>query len=291
LREEIAMGHTTPSALAKLLDDASLEITAKDVEKLAEARSGIPQGTRVNITSLGNEDVAMQLAAARAVKRFGFTPVPHIAARRVGSEAALEQHLSGLDAEGLSEHVFVVGGDPHVPLGPFPDSLTIIRSGVLKTYGVEDIGISGYPEGHPAIPDSVLWSALEEKIAELSRNSLAGQIITQFGFDVEPVVGWIEAVRARGISEPIRIGVPGPAGMKRLLTYASRFGVNTSAGIARKYGFSLANLLGTAGPDRFITEFAAAYDPAHHGDVRLHFYTFGGLKTTAEWFANFRKGL
>jgi hypothetical protein len=36
LTEEIAMGHPTPSALAKLLDDASLEITTKDVEKLAE---------------------------------------------------------------------------------------------------------------------------------------------------------------------------------------------------------------------------------------------------------------
>jgi hypothetical protein len=39
------MGLTTPSALAKLLDDASLEITAKDVEKLAEARA-VKRGCR-----------------------------------------------------------------------------------------------------------------------------------------------------------------------------------------------------------------------------------------------------
>jgi hypothetical protein len=54
----------------------------------------------------------------------------------------------------------VVGGRTRVPLGSFPDSLTIIRSGVLKTYGVEDIGTSG----HPAIPECVLWSVIEGKI-------------------------------------------------------------------------------------------------------------------------------
>jgi hypothetical protein len=105
------------------------------------------------------------------VKGFGFTPVPHISARRLRSETVLEQLVSGLFAEGLSQHVFVVGGDPHVPHGPFADALTIIRSGVMKTYGVEDVGISGYPQGHPAIPDSVLWAALEETIAELACES------------------------------------------------------------------------------------------------------------------------
>ena len=285
------MSHVAPSAMAALLHSPSLEITAKDIEKLAEAQSDIPQGTRINVTSLGNEDVGMQLRAARAVSDLGFTPVPHISARRIASEDALEELLAGLGAEHVSDQVFVIGGDPHVPLGPFSDSLTIIRSGLLKTYGVESVGISGYPEGHPAIPEDRLWSALEDKVAELHRNSLAGEIITQFGFDVMPVIAWIEAVRERGIAEPIRIGVPGPAGIKRLITYASRFGVSTSAGIARKYGFSLTNLLGTAGPDRFITELAAAYDPARHGDVRLHFYTFGGLKPTAEWISTFRKDM
>jgi methylenetetrahydrofolate reductase (NADPH) len=103
------------------------------------------------------------------------------------------------------------------------------------------------------------------------------------------VVSWIEAVRDRGIGLPIRVGVPGPAGVRRLLSYAARFGVGTSAGIARKYGFSITNLMGTAGPDRFIRALADAYDPRRHGEVKLHFYTFGGLKPTAEWIAEFRQ--
>jgi methylenetetrahydrofolate reductase (NADPH) len=100
------------------------------------------------------------------------------------------------------------------------------------------------------------------------------------------VVAWIEQVRSRGITLPIRVGVPGPAGVRRLLTFAGRFGVASSAGIARKYGLSLTNLLSTAGPDRFIRQLSDRLDE-HHGEVRLHFYTFGGLQTTAAWIREF----
>jgi methylenetetrahydrofolate reductase (NADPH) len=115
-------------------------------------------------------------------------------------------------------------------------------------------------------------------------------VITQFGFDVDPVLKWLEAVRERGIDLPVRIGVPGPAGVRRLLTMAGRLGVGTSTGIAKKYGFSITNLMGTAGPDKFIRTLADGLDPERHGEVKLHFYTFGGLKATSEWIAEFRRG-
>ncbi|MEV0477233.1 methylenetetrahydrofolate reductase, partial [Streptomyces prunicolor] len=78
-----------------LLEDFSLEMTGKDIPKLEEAHDTIPQGTRINITFLGNEDLPMRLAAARAVKRLGFVPVPHISARRLGSRADFERFLAG----------------------------------------------------------------------------------------------------------------------------------------------------------------------------------------------------
>ncbi len=277
------------SALNDLLNDFSLEMTGKDVGKLAEARQAIPQGTRINVTFLENEELRMRLEAARAVRQSGFVPVPHIPARRLRSQTMLEEFLAALAAEGASESVFVVAGDPPVPLGPYEDALAVIRSGLLQRYGVRDVGVSGYPEGHPAISDAVLWSALEGKAATLASLELPGSVITQFGFDVDPVLKWIQAVRERGIALPVRIGVPGPAGVRRLLTYAARFGVGTSAGIAKKYGFSITNLMGTAGPDRFILALAQAYDPQRHGDVKLHFYTFGGIKATAEWISQFRQ--
>lgn len=281
---------TVPAAVStSLWEDFSLEMTGKDVPKLEEARDLIPQGTRINVTFLGNENLEMRLAASRAVKRLGFVPVPHISARRLGSRAEFEEFLAALQADGTSDSVFAVGGDPARPEGPYDDSLALIESGLLQQYGVRQVGISGYPEGHPAIAGKTLWAALRDKNAALAAQGLGGCVITQFGFDVDPVLAWVERVRDLGITLPVRIGVPGPAGVRRLMTYAARFGVGTSASIAKKYGLSITNLMGTAGPDKFLRALAEEYDAGRHGDIRIHFYTFGGLKATSEWIAQFRK--
>jgi methylenetetrahydrofolate reductase (NADPH) len=253
------------------------------------AVSAIPPGTRINVTFLENEDLAVRVNAAAAAKRLGFTPVPHISARRLKSQEALEEFLTALRNIEATENVFVVGGDPAVPVGPFEDSLALIESGVLQEYGVRNISIAGYPDGHPDIPANVLWSALEKKVAALSSLQIPGTVITQVDFDADRVLSWVAEVREHGIELPIRVGVPGPASVKLLLGFAARLGVATSATIAKKYGLSVTNLLGKAGPDRFIRDLAAALDPAKHGEVKLHFYTFGGFKTTAEWIANHTK--
>ncbi|SNY64258.1 methylenetetrahydrofolate reductase [Paractinoplanes atraurantiacus] len=270
-----------------LLDDFSLEMTGKDVGELAGARVALPPGTRINVTFLGHEDLAARLAAAHAVRAAGFIPVPHVSARRLASRQMLEEFLAALRTAGVSDEVFVVSGDPSDPHGPYPDSLSIIESGLLERYGVRRASIAGYPEGHPDIPYDILWEALTGKSAALRKRSLDGDIITQFGFDTDPVLDWIAAVRERGIDSPVRIGVPGPAGVRRLLRYAARFGVATSTSIARKYGLSITNLVGTAGPGEFLRTLATDYHPETHGQVKLHFYTFGGLQATAEWIRDF----
>jgi methylenetetrahydrofolate reductase (NADPH) len=273
-----------------LLDRFSLEMTGKDVKSLttAAADGAIPLETPVNVTYLATEDLETRLEAVRAVKRLGFQPVPHLSARRLRGESELRAYLEPLRDAAGTESVFVVGGDPKHPEGPYPDALSVIRSGVLEEYGVRAVGIGGYPEGHPDISDDLLWQALTDKAAALAERGLETTIITQFCFDVDPVLEWVTAVRQRGIQAPIRIGVPGPAGVKRLLGYAKRFGVGTGTEVVRKYGFSLTNLLGTAGPDKFLRALAEAYDPARHGRLALHFYAFGGLEETANWVTAFR---
>ena len=276
------------TAALDLVDGFSLEMTGKDVPGLEEAAQALPAGTKINVTFLGNEDLEMRVAAAKRVKDLGFTPVPHISARRIPSQAYLEEFLSALREVGATEHVFCVGGDPATPEGPYADALSVIRTGVLPQYGVKEVSIAGYPEGHPDIATDVLWQHLEDKSAALQEQALDAVILTQFAFDTDPVLTWIDAVRGRGIDTPIRIGTPGPAGIKRLLGFARRFGIGANAMIVKKYGFSLTNLMGTAGPDRFVTDLSAllAQDPAS-GSVKLHFYTFGGLLATAQWADRF----
>jgi methylenetetrahydrofolate reductase (NADPH) len=276
----------------ELVSNYSLEMTGKDVPGLTEAKDSIPAGTKINVTFLGNEDLDMRVTASKAVRDMGFIPVPHISARRLKSQDQLEEFLGRLQEVGATDSVFAVGGDPAEPEGPYPDSLSVIRTGLLQKYGVKEVSIAGYPEGHPDIPTDVLWRHLEDKSAALKEQGLDATILTQFAFDTDPVIEWVQGVRSRGIESTIRIGTPGPAGIKRLINFARRFGVGANAMIVKKYGFSLTNLMGTAGPDKFVTDLSAllAEDPAS-GEVKLHFYTFGGLKATADWAHQYVDGM
>lgn len=290
------MSTTTPpdrvdpqAALRRLVRGYSLEMTAKDVEQLEAAAHLMPAGAHVSVTFLPNEDFPGRVRAAAAVRRAGLTPVPHISARRLKSQAELEAFLDALAADVGIQDAFVIAGDPPRPEGPFQDALAIIKTGLLAKYGVRHVGISGYPEGHPDIPAETLWQALHDKHAALRDLGHEVSIMTQFGFDAEPIFRWLESLRERGVDAPVRIGVAGPASVKTLLRFAARCGVGSSVKVMSRYGASLTRLLGTAGPDSIITEIAAGLSPETHGEVALHFYPFGGLTKTAEWISDFQK--
>jgi methylenetetrahydrofolate reductase (NADPH) len=279
---------TATAPVLPLLADFSLGVTWRDIPELEQSRAVIPPGTRVHVGFQDSDDTAARISTARAVKRSGFVPVPIISARRQLSEGMLREYLAGLRAESTSRHVLVVAGDPAQPRGPYPDAASVIGSGLLEEYGVREVSVAGHPGGHPAVTDSVLWSALAGKTAALERRGLGGGVVTQFGFDASQVLAWLAEARSRGLRLPVRVGVPGPASVRRLLAYASRCGVAVSAPVAWEYGFSLTKPTGTAGPGRFIHALASGYDPQLHGAVKLHFNSFGGIAATAEWISQFR---
>ena len=86
----------------------------------------------------------------------------------------------------------------------------------------------------------------------------------------------------------VRIGIPGPAGIKTLMRFAARCGVGASASVLTKYGISITKLIGTAGPDKLVDALGKGLG-SQHGKVRLHFYPFGGLARTVEWINNYTK--
>jgi len=271
-----------------IIDNYSMEMTAKDMESLREASGAIPKKTAISVTFLPGEDMAARIAAATLVKSLGFTPVPHISARRLLSHEDLTTFLSRLQTEVGVERAFVVAGDPPTPLGPFEDALAVIRTGELAEIGVRKVGISGYPEGHPDIPDDKLWNALSTKHLALTELGHGVEIMTQFAFDSAPVLRWMERVRQDAkIAATVRIGLPGPASVKTLLRFAGRCGVGATASVMAKYGVSITQLLNTAGPSALIDEFLEHLNPRIHGDVRFHFYPFGGLKKTVDWIHDF----
>ncbi len=202
------------AAEARLLDDFSLEMTAKDVAKLEAGAHAIPPGTPISVTFLPGEEFSSRVHAAKRVKELGFVPMPHLSARRLQSQAELEGYLESLATEVGIDRVFVIAGDPPQPEGPYEDALSIIKSGVLANYGVRHVGISGYPEGHPDIDGPKLRQAMLDKQKVLDELGLDYSVMTQFGFDADPVFSWLKQVRSDGIPVPVRIGVSGPASVK-----------------------------------------------------------------------------
>lgn len=269
--------------VAELVESFSLEMTAKDIESLSDAAGLIPAGTPISVTYLPGEEMPARVAAAHAVKDLGFVPVPHISARRVLSRADLLSFLAMLNDSVGIERAFVIAGDPAFPMGPYEDALAIIRSELLGTVGVKTVGISGYPEGHPDIEKPKLARAMKDKLVALEEQGMGAEIMTQFAFDADAILVWLEQIRQDGVTVPVRVGVPGPASVKKLIRFAARCGVGASAKVMLKYGTSITRLLSTAGPEKLIQELADRIDPRVHGDVMLHFYPFGAFVDTAKF--------
>lgn len=274
-------------APSHILDGYSLEMTARDREALAEAAPLIRPGTSIAVAFLPTESMDERISTATHVRALGFEPMPHLSARRIRSSDELSTMVRRLgDAE--VKRVLLVAGDPPVPEGPFSDVLTMIRTGVFEKNGVSVISIAGHPDGHPVMDERARWSALAAKISEITARGMTPLIVTQFSFDQENALTWLEDLRERGIDAPVRIGIPGPAGIKRLLRFAAVCGVGASASVLKKYGISLTKLAGTAGPEKSVHLLQDRLGP-EHGRVRLHFYPFGGLKPTAEWINDYER--
>lgn len=266
----------------------SLEVSAKAMPALCAEADRIPRGTVISIPYLASEDDDTRLAAAHTVRALGFEPMPHLSARRVGSRAALERFLERAAGEAGVARCLLIAGDLATPAGPFADSASIIQTGVLEQCGIKVVAIGGHPEGHPAMRSEERWQALEGKCQAIEARGMAPLVVTQFAFDADTVLAWLDALRTRGIAVPVLVGVPGPASITRLLRYAAMCGVGASASMLARYGISIGRLLGTAGPEVFVDRLVNGLTDAH-GPVSPHFFPFGGVAPSLEWMAQYRR--
>ena len=267
---------------SNMVDGYSLEMTAKELDGLREAAPLIRPNTQIAVTFLPGEEIEQRVEAAVLVRELGFEPIVHLSARRLQSEEQLDSYLRDITTKAGVKRVFVIAGDPPEPEGPYENSLQIIESGLLEKHGIEIVGVGGHPEGHPNNTKAELWDWMEKKLAAVRAHGMVPLVVTQFAFDDDAIIEWIAEMRERGIDVPVRLGVPGPAGIKRLLGVAKRCGVGASASVMKKYGISLTNLIGSAGPDKLVNSLEKGLTEKH-GRVRLHFYPFGALKASAEW--------
>jgi methylenetetrahydrofolate reductase (NADPH) len=271
---------------SNMVDGYSLEMTAKELDGLREAAPLIRPDTQIAVTFLPGEEIEQRVQAAVLVRELGFEPIVHLSARRLHSEEQLDSYLRDITTKAGVKRVFIIAGDPPEAEGPYENSLQIIESGLLEKHGIEIVGVGGHPEGHPNNTKDELWDWMERKLAAVRVQGMVPLVVTQFAFDDDAIVEWIAEMRTRGIDVPVRLGVPGPAGIKRLLGFAKRCGVGASASVMKKYGVSITNLLGNAGPDKLVSSLENGLTEKH-GRVRLHFYPFGALKASSEWINSY----
>lgn len=283
----------TPDPLAAFLSHLSIEITAKQVEKLPLLRSNLRPGTRVFIALIDPADVEGQIAATRELREAGFVAVPHVPARFVRDRADLEARLARFAANGVTEMLVLGGGAPQ-PIGSYDAAIQLLETGLFQGHGIRRIGIAGHPEGNPDITkvhgEAALLAALKQKQAWLKAHGLDGFIATQFLFEAGPVAEWAGMLRGEGIDLPIHVGVPGPATIKTLVKYAALCGVGNSARFIRKQAMNLTRLLTVSTPDDFVSGLADVH--ATRPDLGIagpHFYPFGGFDKLFDWLTTVRR--
>ncbi len=256
----------------------SIETTRPKPAEIDAVAAAVRAGTELYITAVPTQTEEELVAAAAHARRAGLEPVVHVAARRLPSVEFLQERLARLRGEADVRRLLVIGGDID-PIGPFADALAVIQKGKLREAGIEKVGIGAYPEGHPIIPMDRLVASLDEKIAAAVAQGLDVRLVSQFSFSPDDIVAWLKKLRAKGITQPVSVGMVGPTSVPALLRFAKRCGVGTS--LKGLMSGAASALIGNVGPDRIIHALDAAR--ATVGDVQPHYFTFGNLVATAEY--------
>ena len=81
----------------------------------------------------------------------------------------------------------------------------------------------------PAIGEERAKSALLGKAAYARSSGLNLYFATQFGFDNDAVPRWEAETTAAGVTQPIHVGMPGPASLRQLAKFALVCGIGSSA--------------------------------------------------------------
>lgn len=278
-------------AVIDFLRGFSIEASSHDSTDVARYGDLLAPGTKVYVNVVPGADDARRIETASRLRRAGFHPVPHIAARNLPSLAALEALLARAVGEAGIEEALVIAGDLDRARGPYQSSLQLLETGAFEKFGIRRIGVAGYPEGHPKIRPAELAAALLEKSAFADRTGCELYLVSQFCFDPAPIIAWSQELRRLGNRLPIRVGLAGLASLKTLIRFARRCGVRSSLRALGTHRGAIARLLTTAAPDALIAALAAyrAADPASNV-VGAHFFPFGGLVPTAGWLDAILRG-
>jgi methylenetetrahydrofolate reductase (NADPH) len=276
--------EVTAALAVDLVASGSVEMGAHRPQDARAIAALLPAGTPVYVNHLPRHSLADSLASLAAVREAGLEPVPHIAARRIASRAELEDFLGRAVAEAGVRKALVIGGDEAEARGPFGDGASLIRTGALAAAGLREIGLPGYPEGHPRIPMMELERDLAEKRELAAAQGLGVYVVTQFSFAPARVIEYCAALARNAPGVPVYVGLPGPTSPAALLRFAQRCGVSASLRALQAQGLNAVRLVTRTDPGEQLAALAH-YCAAHAACnvVGVHVFSFGGVTAAAGW--------
>lgn len=238
----------------------------------------VPKHVKVTVTASPKKGLAPTLELAGKLSAEGFEVAPHLSARLIRDRAELGEILARLDEADVRD-VFVVAGDAAEPAGEFEGSGALLEAIGEIGHGLEEVGITGYPESHPLISDEETIRAMDQKVPH------ATYITSQICFDTAVINGWVSQVRGRGVGLPIYVGMPGAVNMMKLMRISSNIGLGESARFLKKYGnwFWRMFMPGGYSPDALVAGVSASLGDRDLNVHGFHVYTFNEVGETEAW--------
>jgi methylenetetrahydrofolate reductase (NADPH) len=269
---------------AELVSGGSLEIGAHRPQDAREIATLLPSGTPVYVNHLPRHRLLDTIPTLIAVREAGLEPVPHVAARRIRDRGEFTAFLARAVGEAGVRKALILGGDEPEAAGPYADGAALIREGLLAKAGLREIGLPGYPEGHPRIASATLEQAFAEKLALAKAQGLGSYVVTQFSFAPARVIEYCASLARSAPNVPVYVGLAGPTNPMALLRFAQRCGVSASLRALRSQGMDAVRLVTHTDPADQLA--ALAHYCAVHADcnvVGIHLFTFGGVAAAARW--------
>jgi methylenetetrahydrofolate reductase (NADPH) len=263
-----------------LLRDARFELMPFD--SFDDELTYLPDGATIAITTSPQLGIERTVERAEQAAADGYEPVPHIAARYVRDGDHLEEIARRLTEAGVTE-IFVPGGDREEPVGEFESAYQLLVALDETEYSFEEVGITGYPEGHEFLGEQTLRTEMDKKAP------YATFIVTQLCYNPEAVIEWIEKIRGRGVDLPVEVGIPGVMKYSRLLQISRKVGVGDSVKFLRKttgvvdFVRQIVGSRGTYKPDELVDGLGPYADDEEYRISGIHIYTFNQTKDTEDW--------
>jgi methylenetetrahydrofolate reductase (NADPH) len=239
------------------------------VERLAPLK---PHFVSVTYGAGGSTRERTHATVKRIVDETDLKPAAHLTCVSATREEVDEVARAYWDA-GV-RHIVALRGDPADGIGtsyrPHPggyaSSVDLVAG--LKRIGDFEITVSAYPEKHPESP------SIEADIEMLKRKVDAGadRAMTQFFFDNDLFLRYVDRVRAAGIDVPIVPGILPVQNFKQASNFAARAGATIPHWLAARFD----GLEDDVETRRLIAAAVAAeqvIDLVDRGVTELHFYT------------------